>query len=204
MNDATQAWLPLLVITGLAAMAFLLRTRFGEREEADAIRQHASRHGRRFISPDEGGPSVRFDAGEHEGEARFRSGKTRFRLGRHVRVRIPLGVPDDVRLRIVPPMSEGGRGHRFTVYPPSVPSHGLLEKDQYDVHATSDALLTAALADGTAAFMAQHHPGVWLEIKNGRLEVRLAGEVHEHLVARAIDLAIGVHTRARGISNNIA
>jgi hypothetical protein len=204
MNDATQALLPLLVIAGLAAMAVLLRTRFGGREEADAIRQHASRHGRRFISPDEGGPSVRFDAGEHEGEARFRSGKRRFRLGKHVRVRIPLEVPDDVRLRIVPPMGGGGRGHRFTVYPASVHSHSLLEKDQYDVHATSDALLTAALADGTAAFLARHHPGVWLEIKNGRVEVRLAGEVNEPLVGRAIDLAIGVHTRVRGITNNIA
>jgi hypothetical protein len=194
----------LLVIAGLAAMAFLWRTRFGGREEADAIRHHASRHGRRFISPDEGGPSVRFNAGEHEGEARFRSGKRRFRLGKHVRVRIPLGVPDDVRLRIVPPMGRGGRGYRSTVYPASVPSHSLLEKDQYDVHATSDALLTAALADGTAAFLARHHPGVWLEIKNGRVEVRLAGEVQEHLVGRAIDLAIGLHTRVRRISDTIA
>ena len=191
----------ILIIAGLAALYFWQRARSGRQAEVEALQKHAVTRTRRYVPASEGGPSVRFDAGGQTGEARFRSGKRRHRLRRHVRVRIPLGRPGNVRLRIVPPMTEGGARRRFTtVYPSPFPSLGLLDDDQYEVHATSEALLRAALADGTAAVLTRHHPGIWLEIKTGRVEVRLAGDADEHLVARAIELAMGVHERTREIT----
>lgn len=197
-------WMPLLVMAMTAALLLTLRSTLGDgRKEAETLQRHARKHGRRFLDASAGGPAVCFDVDGHEGEARFRSGKRRFRLDDHVRVRIALSAADALGLRITPPMIRHGRPMKM-LYPSPVSSHGRLPEDLFDVHATSEALLNAVLGDETAKFLRLRHPGVWLEIKNGRVEVRLAGEADDRLVAEAIDVAIGVHARARAVVDSAA
>jgi hypothetical protein len=198
-----DGWMPFLVMAMSAALLLVVRSTLGDgRKEAEALQRHARKHGRRFVDARAGGPAVYFDVDGHEGEARFRSGKRRFRLDNHVRVRIALSGADAIRLRITPPMIRHGRSMKM-LYPAPASSQGRLPEDLFDVHTTSDAVLNAVLADGTVAFLRQRHPGIWLEIKNGRVEVRLAGEAHDRLIAQAIDVAIAVHARARDMAPTV-
>jgi hypothetical protein len=81
VETAIQALLPLLLIAIAAALHFSLRLLLGTgRKETEALERHAQKHVRRFLPANEGGPAIRFTASDQEGEARFRSGKRRFRL----------------------------------------------------------------------------------------------------------------------------
>jgi hypothetical protein len=187
---------PAIWSVGIAALivgSYFMRM-FGHPGEAKALEAIARARGWTFVSGIGGGPAVRIPLSGAEGEARFRAGKRRFLLGRHVRVRLPLSDDDGLGLRIVPPMKRHRRAMQ-AIHPASMPSDDPRLDKLYDIYASSEALLRAALADGTADTLTRLHPNVWLQIRNGRVEVRLAGRGDDRLVIRAIDLALSLRNR---------
>lgn len=194
MPDLIAGWVPLLILAVLA-LSFVARM-VGRPGEAAALRQVAQNRGWRFVPGSSGGPAIRWEVGAGEGDARFREGKRRFLLGRHVRVRVPVSLASGARVRLVPPMRKHGRA-MDVVYPSRTPS-GYDEVDhRYDVHATSADLLRAVLADGTAERLVRFHPRIWIEVDGRRVEVRLAGEASEHLIETALSTALAVAARVQ-------
>lgn len=183
-------WLAAIAV--LFAGSYFIRM-FGHPGEAKALEAVARARGWTFVPGISGGPAVRIPLSGAQGEARFRAGKRRFLLGRHVRVRLPL-ADDGLSLRIVPPMRRRGRAMQ-AIHPASTPSDDPRLNKLYDIHASSEPLLRAALADGTTDTLARLHPNLWLQIRSGRVEVRMAGTRDERLVSRAIDLALALRNR---------
>jgi hypothetical protein len=192
---------PGTVIAGVAVLllgSYLMRM-LGHPGEAKALEAVARKRGWTFVPGTSGGPAIRIPAPNGEGEARFRAGKRRFLLGRHLRVRLPLPDAGGMSLRIVPPMRKRGRAMQMVHPAPATADDPRLDT-LYDVHASSRELLRSALADGTADTLIRSHPNLWLQVRNGRIEVRLAGERDERLVNRTIDLALGLRARIAGAS----
>jgi hypothetical protein len=160
---------PAIWIAGIAALivgSYFMRM-FGHPGEAKALEAVARARGWTYVSGVSGGPAVRIPLSGAEGEARFRAGKRRFLLGRHVRVRLALPDDDGLSLRIVPPMRKRGRAMQ-AIHPASMPSGDPRLNELYDIHASSEGLLRAALDDGTADTLIRQHPDLWLQIRSGR------------------------------------
>jgi hypothetical protein len=194
----------LLPLAGLFAFVFLvalLKRRFADparvAAEEEALRRFAERHRGRLVPAADGGPAARFDAEGGDGDARFRPGKHSRRFPEHVRVRLPFREAEDVRLLIVPAVIR--RGRRNVMVHPAPLSLGNPELDgRYDFSAPSRPLLDAVLAQGGAELLLRLHPRLWMEVKNGRVEVRLAGPAGEPLVTQAAELARTFRARAQG------
>ena len=162
--------------------------------ETEALARAARVEGAEFVADDEG-PLVRFHVDGREAEARFKNGKRRFLLDRHVRVRIPLEPDSALTLRIAPPMRRFGQ-RQLMMYPRPIVSGNTLDV-LYDMHASSQAILDEAIAAVTGEQLASLHPRLWLLAGKHGIEVRLAGDAHERLVTSAIAIARNLHARLR-------
>jgi hypothetical protein len=107
---------------------------FGHPDEAKALNAVAQKRGWQFVSGISGGPAIRIAASGGDGDVRFREGKRRFLLKRHVRVRLPLASAQrGLKLRIVPPMQRYG-GSMQMLHPEPVTSPYPDIEELYDVH----------------------------------------------------------------------